>query len=305
MQKWTFFSASCAIKVGNLQQKRWMGSSIFRCHSLIIQKVSTRACAHVKHLFGASINLLVFPVCHDSYIHITQNHLRIFSSPIWQWMPCFLSIVTHISFSCAVFQISPPLCWIAAVLKTASQHVQSSFACCKTLCLRSQESGHSEGWLFVNGLGAKTPARQQDWHGVAARQPGVQITGQVLGDDVRLGHDPKIWEPKLPEKGCSYSVHMKCAVTHLWKFMLDMAFEITEVNNHCGIDEIWERIAIAVEVYCLSLNLHRRSSVLHVISCTEWQVFFQAQSLQTSTLWLQLWHSWAALTVQWNRCGQT
>lgn len=199
-----------AVLVGNLQQKRWVGSSIFRCHSLIIQKVSARACAHIKHVFGAAVNLLAFPVCHCTYIQTTQNHLRLF---FFSHMAInaifFLCTVTHISFRCALLQISPPLCWITAVLKTASLHIQSSFACCKTLCLRSQASGHSEGWLCVKALGSSTPARLgMEWQPDSAWSPGHWSGPWRWCQDGDI--DPKILQPDLPEQG-SHGVHMKCA----------------------------------------------------------------------------------------------
>lgn len=106
-----------------------------------------------------------------------------------------------------------------------------------------------------------TPARLgMEWQPDSAWSPGHWLGPWRWCQDGDT--DPKIWQPDLPEQG-SHGVHMKCAVTHLWKFVLDMAFEITEANNPCVIDEMWERIAI-VEVYCFSLSPHRRSSVLHV-----------------------------------------
>lgn len=55
MRQWTSFSAGSAMWVLTVSTRSGQtakGSSTFKCHSLISQAVSARACAHMEHVFG-------------------------------------------------------------------------------------------------------------------------------------------------------------------------------------------------------------------------------------------------------------
>jgi len=132
------------------------------------------------------------------------------------------------------------------------------------------ESGIRAQWRMAlcEGIGNQYPSKAGD--GVAAR---LSLESRSLVRSMEMmpgwGHWPQDLTARPPRTRLSWCAHEMCRVTHLWKFVLDMAFEITEANNPCVIDEMWERIAI-VEVYCFSLSPHRRSSVLHVT----WPMWF-------------------------------
>lgn len=55
MRQWTSFSDGSAMWVLTVSARSGQtakGSSTFKCHSLISQAVSARACAHMEHVFG-------------------------------------------------------------------------------------------------------------------------------------------------------------------------------------------------------------------------------------------------------------
>lgn len=182
-------------------------------------------------------------------------------------MPCFLSNVTHSSFSCAVFQISPPLCWITAAWKTVSQHVRSSFVCCKSLCLRSRVSGCSKEWLFAKGslTGPCVAAAQaQGWQPGSAQSPDPHASPQWWGQ-AGTSRWPWALAAKPPRAGLlSRHVHWVCRIAHVWKYLLDLAFEVIQANNTCLICVFCERTEIAVVVYCFWICTERvLGCVLH------------------------------------------
>lgn len=171
-------------------------------------------CSHKTCLWCSSQSISFPSVSLYLYSDNPESLETFFLLPYGNKCHFFLCTVTHISFRCALLQISPPLCWITAVLKTASLHIQSSFACCKTLCLRSQASGHSEGWLCVKATVPQYPSKAGD--GVAAR---LSLESRSLVRSMEMmpgwGHWPQDLTARPPRTRLSRCAHEMCSYSFM------------------------------------------------------------------------------------------
>lgn len=147
-------------------------------------------------------------------------------------------------------------------------------------------------------------AKAQGWQPGSAQSPDPQASPQWWGQ-AGMPHWPWALAAKPPRAGLlSGHVHWACRIAHVWKYLLDLDFEIIEANNPYLIDEICERTEIAVVVYCFWI---RTESVLGCVlhdacdfQCRTTDVLPGTTLASQHTLALVMAHL-VVFTVHWSR----